>query len=65
MVSCAAHVFAWNPLWPIVGFSQAIFLENRVPEWSALAYPAAATAVLLLLGLIAFRRLAGEIVDEL
>lgn len=61
----AAHVFAWNPLWPIVGFSQAIFLENRVPEWSALAYPAAATAVLLLLGLIAFRRLAGEIVDEL
>lgn len=60
-----ADVLAWNPMWPIVSFSQTIFLENRVPPWSTLLYPAAVAALLLLLGLYAFRRLSSEIVDEL
>ena len=60
-----AAVLAWNPMWPIVRFAQAIFLENQVPDWSGLAYPTTVAAVLLVLGLFAFRRLSGEIVDEL
>jgi lipopolysaccharide transport system permease protein len=58
-------VLAWNPMWPIVSFAQSIFLDDRIPPWSSLAYPAIAAAVLLLVALIAFRRLSGEIVDEL
>ena len=61
----AADLLAWNPMWPIVSFAQTIFLENRVPAWSSLAYPALVTALFVALGLIAFRRLSGEIVDEL
>jgi lipopolysaccharide transport system permease protein len=60
-----AEVLAWNPMWPIVHFVQSIFLDAQVPPWSTLLYPALAAAALLLLGLLAFRRLAGEIVDEL
>jgi lipopolysaccharide transport system permease protein len=58
-------VLAWNPMWPIVDFAQTIFLEDRVPAWSSLIYPAVVAAALLLLGLFAFRKLSGEIVDEL
>jgi len=61
----AADLLAVNPLWPIVHFAQTIFVEDRVPPWSMLAYPTLAAAVLLALGWLAFRRLAGEIVDEL
>jgi lipopolysaccharide transport system permease protein len=60
-----ADVLAWNPLWPIVNFTQTIFLEDRVPEWSMLAYPAVVATLLLVFGLFAFRKLSGEIVDEL
>jgi lipopolysaccharide transport system permease protein len=61
----AADLLAWNPMWPIVHFAQAIFLDGRVPAWSMLAYPAIVAVILLLLAMLAFRRLAGEIVDEL
>lgn len=60
-----AQALAWNPMTPVVRFAQAIFLEDRTPAWSTLLYPAAVAAALLLLGLFAFRRLSGEIVDEL
>ncbi len=60
-----ADVLAWNPMWPIVNFAQTIFLEDRVPAWSTLLYPVCVALVFLLLGLYAFRRLSGEIVDEL
>lgn len=60
-----AAVLAWNPLWPIVNFAQTIFLEDRVPAWSTLAYPAVVSALLIVLAMFAFRRLSGEIVDEL
>ena len=60
-----ADVLAWNPLWPIVDFAQTIFLEDHVPQWSTLVYPAIVAVLFLLLGLFAFRKLSGEIVDEL
>jgi lipopolysaccharide transport system permease protein len=60
-----ASVLAWNPMWPIVNFVQTIFLEDRIPAWSPLLYPAIVAVALLLLGLFAFRRLSGEIVDVL
>ena len=60
-----AELLAWNPMWPIVNFAQTIFLDDRVPAWSMLLYPAVVAIVFLLLGLFAFRKLSGEIVDEL
>jgi lipopolysaccharide transport system permease protein len=58
-------VLAWNPMWPIVSFAQSIFLDDRIPPWSSLPYPAIAAVMLLFVALVAFRRLSGEIVDEL
>ncbi|HWD36987.1 MAG TPA: ABC transporter permease, partial [Casimicrobiaceae bacterium] len=60
-----AEVLAWNPMWPIVRFAQSIFLDGQVPSWWTLVYPAIVALALLLLALVAFRRLSGEIVDEL
>jgi lipopolysaccharide transport system permease protein len=60
-----ASVLAWNPMWPIVSFAQTIFLEDRVPDWSLLIYPTVVAMALVGLGLVAFRKLSGEIVDEL
>jgi lipopolysaccharide transport system permease protein len=60
-----ASVLAWNPMWPIVNFAQSIFLDDRVLPWSTLIYPLVVACVCLALGLLAFRRLSGEIVDEL
>jgi len=36
-----------------------------VPAWSSLIYPTCVAITFLLLGLFAFRKLSGEIVDEL
>ena len=60
-----SEILEWNPMWPIVNFAQTIFLENRVPPWSTLAYPSILALALLVLGLHAFRKLSAEIVDEL
>ncbi|MDQ6619130.1 MAG: ABC transporter permease [Pseudomonadota bacterium] len=60
-----ASVLAWNPMWPIVNFAQTIFLDGRVPEWSTLIYPTVVAIAFIALGLVAFRKLSGEIVDEL
>ncbi len=61
----ATNVLAWNPMWPVVHSAQTIFLEDRMPAWSTLAYPALVTIAFLALGLLAFRRVGGEIADEL
>lgn len=60
-----ADVMAWNPMWPIVRAMHTIFLEGRFPEWQSLIYPAILAAVFLYLGMFAFYKLGGEIVDEL
>lgn len=58
-------VLQWNPIWPIIRAMHTIFLEARSPDWSDLLYPAGLAVGLLYLGLFAFWRLNGEIVDEL
>lgn len=63
--SGVAQILTWNPLWPIIRSMQTIFLEHRQPDWKSLGYPALLAALFLILGMYAFRRLSGEIVDEL
>ena len=60
-----ARVLEWNPVWPIVRAMQAIFLENRWPDWASLAYPLVLAVALAFLARAAFERLAAELVDEL
>jgi homopolymeric O-antigen transport system permease protein len=60
-----SSVLAWNPMWSIVSFAQTILLEDRVPDWSLLIYPTVVAVLLVVLAMIAFRKLSGEIVDEL
>ena len=59
------HLLEWNPLTPLFLSYQSIVLENRWPDWSGLWWPALVTVIFLTLGLAAFRRLSGEMVDEL
>jgi lipopolysaccharide transport system permease protein len=59
------QVLSWNPMWPIVRAMQAIFLENRFPEWLPLAYPLALAVAFIFLARTAYERLANELVDEL
>ncbi len=58
-------ILAYNPLTPLFAACQQVVLENRWPDWSSLGPPAVMAAVTLALGLFAFRRLSGEMVDEL
>jgi lipopolysaccharide transport system permease protein len=60
-----SSILAWNPMTAVVSFAQTIFLEDRIPDWSVLIYPTVVALVFVTLGLIAFRKLSGEIVDEL
>jgi len=59
------EILAWNPLTPLFLSYQAIILDGALPDWSTLARPAAATILVLILGLLTFRRLSGQMVDEL
>lgn len=61
----ARAVIAWNPLTPLFESYQRIVLEGAWPTPAPLAYPAAVAAAFLLLGLVCFRRLSGQMVDEL
>jgi len=60
-----ASALALNPMTPIVQFAHAVFLEDHVPSWVTLAYPAVVSALLMVAGTMIFRKLSGEIVDEL
>jgi lipopolysaccharide transport system permease protein len=61
----ARAVLEWNPMWQLIRAFQGIFLDHAVPDWSSLIYPSVLAAVFCLLGMFAFFRLQGEIVDEL
>jgi lipopolysaccharide transport system permease protein len=61
----ARTVLSWNPVWPMIRAYQQIFLDQTVPEWSGLLYPLILAALFMWLGMYAFYRLQGEIVDEL
>ena len=61
----AQQVVAWNPLTPLFLSYQEIVLNNTWPNWGDLRFPLIVAVAFLLLGLLVFRRLSGEMVDEL
>jgi len=56
---------AWNPIAPLVGGLQDIFVTDQWPDWSTLVVPTVFASLALLLGASTFQAHAGEIVDEL
>jgi lipopolysaccharide transport system permease protein len=54
-----------NPLYPLIRACQGIFLDQSMPDWISLIYPALLGLVFTGLGILAFYRLQGEIVDAL
>lgn len=58
-------IMALNPLWNLVKAYQGIFLEHALPDWFSLIYPSLLGLFFILLGILAFHKLQGEIVDEL
>jgi len=56
---------AWNPMFPLISNYQAIFVQYAWPAWGSLAWVAVLSVSLLVLGWQVFRRLSGEMVDEL
>lgn len=60
-----ADLLHLNPLFPVIRACQDIFLEQAVPDWSTLVYPAGAGLGFAVLGIAAFARLQGEIADAL
>ncbi|SFM64371.1 lipopolysaccharide transport system permease protein [Ectothiorhodospira mobilis] len=60
-----ADLLVFNPMVPIVVAMQDIFLDARQPHWPSLLYPLGLAVLFLGLGLLAYRRLGDDIVDEL
>ena len=58
-------IVAWNPMAPVVGAMQAVFVERRFTDWSTLLYPLALAIVLAVMARLMFGRLSDELVDEL
>lgn len=56
---------ALNPLTPLFLSYQEIVLTGSWPDWGALIYPSSVAVLVLASGLAVFRRLSGEMVDEL
>ena len=61
----AQRILDLNPLWPLIQAYQGIFLEHQMPDWAGLIYPLLLALFFLVLGVFAFYKLQGEIVDEL
>lgn len=55
----------WNPLFPLIRAAHDIFLEQALPNWLSLLYPGVLGLCFTGLGVLAFARLQGEIVDAL
>jgi lipopolysaccharide transport system permease protein len=56
---------AWNPLAGLFASYHRVVLEGAWPEWGSLGYPVAFCLLAMALGLLTFRALAGDMVDEL
>ena len=54
-----------NPLTALFLGYQQIVLSGSWPNWNSVLYPAVAAFLILAAGLVVFRRLSGEMVDEL
>jgi len=61
----AQRILDLNPLWPLIKSYQGIFLDHQLPDWTGLIYPLVLALFLVVLGVFAFYKLQGEIVDEL
>jgi lipopolysaccharide transport system permease protein len=61
----AQAVIRWNPLTPLFQSYQHIVLEGVWPSLGSLLFPALVAIVSLVAGLVCFRRLSGQMVDEL
>ncbi len=60
-----SRMMQWNPMWRFVDAYHGIFLEKTLPQWSTLVYPGVLAVFFVWLGIFAFHKLQGEIVDEL
>lgn len=58
-------LIALNPMTPVVMGFQSILVYGQAPDWLALAPTMLLTLMCLALGLFLFRRLSGDLVDEL
>jgi len=58
-------LIAFNPMVPLIGAYQTIFVYGHWPHWAELWPPALLAGVLCLLAMHLFRKRAGEMVDEL
>lgn len=63
--SFASSLLKWNPMWPVIDSMHVIFLDGTFPDWNKLLYPFILSLFFMVTGLLAFRKLNGEIVDEL
>ena len=61
----AHEALSWNPLTPLFLSYQEIVLSGRWPVWRELWLPLVAAVVFSVVGLAVFRRLSGQMVDEL
>jgi lipopolysaccharide transport system permease protein len=58
-------ILQWNPMSAVIGYYQAILLQQPLPEVSSM-YPAMILAVVtVFLGYLSFRRASADLVDEL
>jgi lipopolysaccharide transport system permease protein len=56
---------ALNPMMPLVGSYQRVFLGQGTPDWAALAPLAIVSVLIFVGGFWVYKRLSGEMVDEL
>lgn len=55
-------LLAWvNPISPFIETIRAVLFDGTVPDWGRLVYVAAAAALALVVGIIVFRRLEGDL----
>jgi lipopolysaccharide transport system permease protein len=54
-----------NPMVAPIGTYQDIFVGNRWPDWSALAYPLILGSILFVIGFSLLKKKSGEMVDDL
>lgn len=60
-----ARWVAWNPMTPLIGAYQRIFVQHAWPDWASLLPVTLLSLFLCTLAWRLFRRRAGEMVDEL
>jgi lipopolysaccharide transport system permease protein len=61
----AREALSWNPMVPVIGSYQSIFVSGQAPDWAALAPVAVLALLLCVFGMRLFRKRSGEMVDEL